>query len=101
MVRGEERRRQWRCSWAVIHRDRSYVSFTPQTNSAFGTTVPTPLSSNYSDLPDLPPPTLIPYAVVYVLAPLCLSVLWDRFVQLMQSSLQLGSNLHPMFANSS
>lgn len=72
-----------------------------QTNSAFETTVLTPLSSNYSDLPDLPPPTLIPHAVIYILAPLFLSIPWDRFVQLMQSLLQLGLNVHPVFADSS
>lgn len=71
-----------------------------QTNTAFETTVLPPLSSNYSDLP-LPPTTLIPHAVIYALAPLCLSALWDRFVQLMQSLLELGLNLHPMSANSS
>lgn len=72
-----------------------------QTNTVFETTVLPPLSSCYSDLPDLPPTTLIPHAVIYALAPLCLSVLWDRFVQLMQCLLEPGLNLYPMCANSS
>lgn len=57
------------------------MSYTPsETNCALDTNVPTLLSSNHSDLPDFSPPTLSPHVVIYALAPLCLSLLWDRFV---------------------
>lgn len=87
---------------AVIHRDSSHMSYAPsETNCALETNVPTLLSSNHSDQPDSPPSILSPHAVICALAPLCLSVLWDSFVELMQSLLQLGLNLHLMFAKSS
>lgn len=87
---------------AVIHRDSLHVSYAPsETNCALETNVPTLSSSNHSDLPDSHPPTLSPHVVIYALTPLCLSLLWDRLVQLMWSLLQQGLNLHLMFAKSS
>lgn len=101
MVRGEEREDNGgEAGLLFIGKNYMWVMH-HQTNTAFETTVSPPLSSKYSDFPDLPSTTLIPNAVIYALASLCLSVLWDRCVQLMQILLELGLNLHPMCANSS
>lgn len=78
------------------------MSYAPsETNCALETNVLNLLSSNPSDLPASPFPTLSPRAVIYAPALMCLSVLWDSFVQLMQTILQTRLNLYLMFSKCS
>lgn len=83
---------------SCYYRDSSHTSYAAsETNCALETDMMTLLPFDHCDLLSLPQsPRLI-----YALAPLHLSVLWDRFVQLIHSLLQLGLNLHLMFAKSS